>query len=124
MYEKPAPRLPVHKAFTWGEDAYQIKQREGREVYDTIILADSLDELIPQQDKEIMLSIRLLTPENRRMKYCTRLVKAKISRDPKKYRDILLVRSQRGLLFRGYWSIEVLEVQKGLQMVPCDGLVT
>lgn len=121
MYEKPARRLPVHKPFTWGEDAYEIKKRENRGVYDTIILDDSLDKILGQQDKELALSVRLLSPENRRLKYCYRLVRARISKDPKKYQDILLIRSQRGLLFPGNWSIEIIEMTKELQMVTPDG---
>lgn len=121
MYEKPARRLPVHKPFTWGEDAYEIKRKEKREVYDTIILDDSLDKMLGQQDREVGLSIRLLSPENRRLKYCCRLVKAKISKNLKKYRDILLIRSQRGLLFPENWSIEIIEMTKDLQMVTPEG---
>lgn len=117
MHERPNRRLAVHKGFSWGEDAYEIKQREGREVYDTIILDDSLDKLSQEQDKEVTFSIRLLAPENRRMKYCFRMVRARISKDPKRYPDILLIRSQRGLLFPGNWSIEILEMYKDLQWV-------
>ncbi|MBI1987303.1 MAG: phenylphosphate carboxylase subunit gamma [Nitrospinae bacterium] len=117
MHERPNRRLAVHKGFGWGEDAYEIKQREGREVYDTIILDDSLDKLLQEQEKEVTFSIRLLAPENRRMKYCFRMVKARISKDAKRYPDILLIRSQRGLLFPGNWSIEVLEMYKDLQWV-------
>lgn len=117
MHERPNRRLAVHKGFSWGEDTYQVKQREGREVYDTIILDDSPDKLLQEQDKEVTFSIRLLAPENRRLKYCFRMVRARISKDPKKYKDILFVRSQRGLLFPGHWSIEILEMYQDLQWV-------
>lgn len=117
MHERPNRRLAVHKGFSWGEDPHEVKKREGREVYDTIILDDSLDKLLAEQDKEVTFSIRLLAPENRRMKYCFRMVKANISKAPKKYKDILFVRSQRGLLFPGHWSIEILEMYKDLQWV-------
>ena len=117
MHERPTRRLAVHKGFNWGEDAHEVKKREGREVYDTIILDDSLDKLLGEQDQETTFSVRLLAPEDRRMKYCFRMVKAKISKDPRKYQDILFVRSQRGLLFPGNWSIEILEMTKDLQWV-------
>ena len=117
MHERPTRRLAVHKGFNWGEDAYEVKKREGREVYDTIILDDSVDKLLGEQDKETKFSVRLLAPEDRRTKYCFRMVKAKISQDPKKYKDILFVRSQRGLLFSGHWSVEILEMSKDLEWV-------
>lgn len=117
MHERPTRRLAVHKGFNWGEDAYEVKKKEGREVYDTIILDDSVDKLLREQDQETTFSVRLLAPEDRRMKYCFRMVKAKISKDPRKYKDILFVRSQRGLLFPGNWSVEILEMTKDLQWV-------
>jgi hypothetical protein len=125
MHERPNRRLAVHKGFNWGEDPYEVKKREKREVYDTIILDDSLEKLLHEQDREITFSIRLLAPENRRLKYCFRMVKARISKDPKKYKDILSVRSQRGLLFPGNWSIEILEMTKELQWVAhTSGVLT
>ena len=70
MHERPTNRLAIHKGFNWGEDTYEIKKRENREVYDTIILDDSLDNLLGEQDKEITFTVRLLAPEDRRTKYC------------------------------------------------------
>ena len=95
MYDKPARPMPCFKKLTWGDDTYAIKAREGKDVYDTIVLSDGLSELLSEQDREIDLSVRLLSPENRRLKYCTRLVKAKISSDAKKYGAVLQVRFQR-----------------------------
>lgn len=107
--------MAIHKGFNWGEDTYEIKKRENREVYDTIILDDSLDNLLGEQDKEITFTVRLLAPEDRRTKYCFRTVNARISRESEKYKDILFVRSQRGLLFPNSWSIEVMEMSQDLQ---------
>lgn len=120
MYERPAPRLEVHKKFTFGPDTYELKELEGRDVYDTIILADDISPLLPQQDQEITLAVRLLTPENRRMKYCTRVVRCRISSDPTKYSARLHVRYQRGLLHPEPWSIEILEVLPELLTVEAD----
>lgn len=118
MYEKPSRRLEVHKPFTYGDDAYAIKEREGREVYDTIIESDDLGSILAKVDLEGTHVVRLLSPENRRMKYCTRVVTAKVSSDPTKYRDRLHVRFQRGLLHPKPWSIEIAEIHEGMLMVP------
>lgn len=117
MYDKPGRPLPVFRKLTWGDDAYEIKSREHRDVFDTIVLTDGLGELLGSQDREIELPVRLLSPENRRLKYCTRLVKARISADPAKYKGILQVRFQRGLLHPAHWSIEVISEEEGLLQV-------
>lgn len=120
MYENPANRLEVHKAFTFGPEPYELKQRDDREVYDTIILSDKISEIEGQQDREMLVAIRLLTPENRRVKYCTRVVRALVSSDPTKYRDRLHIRYQRGLLHPKPWSIEIAEELPGLLTVEAD----
>jgi hypothetical protein len=120
MYERPANRLEVHKAFTFGADTLELKKAEGREVYDTIILADDTSTLAGQEDKEITLAIRLLTPETHRLKYCTRVVRCKVSSDPTKYRDRLHVRYQRGLLHPKPWSVEILREETGLLTIEAD----
>jgi hypothetical protein len=120
MYEKPANRLDVHKNYTFGPDTYELKQQEGREVYDVIILSDAIDEVITQQDQEISLAIRLLTPTDRKLKYCTRVVQCLISSDPTKYRDRLHVRYQRGLLHPKPWSIDIIKEGTGLMTLEAD----
>ncbi|MDO8724018.1 MAG: hypothetical protein Q7J31_17585 [Syntrophales bacterium] len=118
MYEKPSRRLEVHKPFTYGDDAYAIKEREGREVYDMIIEADDIGPILAKVDQKETHVVRLLSPENRRMKYCTRVVTAKVSSDPTKYRDRLHIRFQRGLLHPKPWSIEITKIQEGMLVVP------
>lgn len=117
MYERPSNRLSIHKGFTFGPDPYELKRMEGREVVDTIILADSIAEISKQQDQEILLAIRLLTPANRKLKYCTRVVLALISSDATKYPERLHVRYQRGLLHPEPWSIKIIEERPGLLTV-------
>ncbi len=114
MYERPANRLEVHKAYTLGPDVEELKKAEGRNVYDTIILADSIDFLRELEDQETTLAIRLLTPEDRRMKYCTRVVQCRVSGDPAKYSGRLHILFQRGLWHPKCWSIEVIAEQSGL----------
>lgn len=114
MYERPANRLAVHKAYTLGPDVEELKEAEGRNVYDTIILADSIDPLRELEDQEITLAIRLLTPEDRRMKYCTRVMQCRVSSDPAKYSGRLHILYQRGLWHPKSWSIEVIREQPGL----------
>ncbi len=120
MYEKPANRLDVHKKLTLGPDTYELKKQEGREVYDVIILSDNIDEFNSKQEQEITLAIRLLTPEDRKLKYCTRVVSARISSDPVKYRDRLHVRFQRGLLHPKPWSIDIIGELPGLLTMDAD----
>lgn len=120
MYEKPSNRLDVHKKFTFGPDPSELKKQEGREVYDVIILSDSIDELTTKQNQETTLAIRLLTPKDRKMRYCTRVVSAMISSDPTKYRDRLHVRYQRGLLHPKPWSIEIVKELEGLMTMEVD----
>lgn len=118
MYKRPGRRLDVHLPFTFGDDTYAIKEKEGRDVYDTIILSDTIDNLLTLQDKETILAVRVLTPENRRYKYCTRVVLTKISQDPTKYNDRLHVLYQRGLLHPKPWSIEIIREERGMLVVP------
>ena len=120
MYEKPANRLEAHKKYTFGPDTYELKKQEGRDVYDVIILSDSIDELVGQQDQEITLAVRLLTPENRKLKYCTRVVSARISNDPTRYSDRLHVLFQRGLLHPKPWSIDIIRELPGLLTIEAD----
>ena len=72
--------------------------------YDTF--CDNPDTL-PEGDTVIV--VRELTPDDRRQKYFTKYIKARISRDPKKYPDTLYLRWQRGIKNPQPWSIEVLE---------------
>lgn len=123
MYEKPSNRLDVHKNFTFGPDPNELKKQEGREVYDVIILSDSIDELTSKQNQEVTLAIRLLTPKDRKMRYCTRVVSAMISSDPTKYRDRLHVRFQRGLLHPKPWSIEIVKELEGLMTMEADSTI-
>lgn len=118
MYKRPGRRLEVHLPFTFGDDAYAIKEREGRDVYDTIILSDNLAPLLALQDKEAIHAVRLLTPDNRRYKYGTKVVLAKVSQDLTKYKDRLHVMYQRGLLHPKPWSIEIIREEKGMLVVP------
>lgn len=120
MYEKPANRLEAHKKFTFGPDTYELKKQEGRDVYDVIILSDTIDELVVKQEQEITLAVRLLTPENRRLKYCTRVVRARISSDPVKYSNRLHVLFQRGLLHPKPWSIDIIKEIPGLLTMEAD----
>lgn len=114
VYQKPANRLEVHKEYSLGVDAEKVKKTEGVNVYDTIILSDTLAPLIAQEDKEFTLAIHLLTPEDRRLKYCTRLVRAKVSSNPAKYKERLYILYQRGLMHPKPWSIDIIREEPGL----------
>ncbi|MDO8785291.1 MAG: hypothetical protein Q7J12_03650, partial [Syntrophales bacterium] len=58
-------------------------------------------------DGEVDIAIRELTPENRKKKYRTRYVRAKISKNPENMPDgdILRLRWQRGRLHPEIWAI-------------------
>ena len=73
-------------------------------VYDTF---NDEPEKIPQM-VEIDLTVRDLTPGNE--KYCSKYVKAMVSRDPEALPDgdELLIRYQRGGLFPEKWRIKIL----------------
>ncbi len=78
--------------------------------YDTFILTE-LEEFPEDQEMEII--VRDLTPEDRRYKYRSAYVLAKISKSESKYPDRLWVRLGRGQLQEKPWSIQIIkEVNK------------
>lgn len=118
MYERRPNKLAVHRDLAFAEiESYDLKAKEKRDVYDTFVLEDSLAPLQAVEDKVTTLAIRELTPADRRKKYKTTVVECLVSSDPKKYKDILQVRFQRGLLHPEPWSIEVKKRLPGLLVV-------
>lgn len=78
--------------------------------YDTFILTEL--EAFPE-DQEMEIIVRDLTPEDRRYKYRSAYVLAKISKSDSKYPDRLWVRLGRGQLQEKPWSIQIIkEVNK------------
>ncbi|MEJ2096349.1 MAG: phenylphosphate carboxylase subunit gamma [Deltaproteobacteria bacterium] len=77
-----------------------------RNEYDTFVLQDpaTFDE-----DQEVELIVRELTPEDRRRKYCSFFAKAKVSKSADSYADLLWVRLGRGQLLEKPWSIEIVK---------------
>ncbi|MBM4307955.1 MAG: phenylphosphate carboxylase subunit gamma [Deltaproteobacteria bacterium] len=81
-----------------------------QKVYDTFILKDL--SAVPE-DQEMELIIRDLSPEDRRYKYRSAYVLAKVSKSESKYPDRLWVRLGRGQLQEKPWSIKITkEVNK------------
>ncbi|MBM4323170.1 MAG: phenylphosphate carboxylase subunit gamma [Deltaproteobacteria bacterium] len=81
-----------------------------QKVYDTFILKDL--SAVPE-DQEMELIIRDLSPEDRRYKYRSAYVLAKVSKSESKYPDRLWVRLGRGQLQEKPWSIQIAkEVNK------------
>ena len=85
-------------------------------VYDTF---NDEPEKIPQM-VEIDLTVRDLTPGNE--KYCSKYVKAMVSRDPEALPDgdELLIRYQRGGLFPEKWRIKILKELGEYKVVKTD----
>jgi len=81
-----------------------------QKVYDTFILKDL--SAVPE-DQEMELIVRDLSPEDRRYKYRSAYVIAKVSKSESKYPDLLWVRLGRGQLQEKPWSIKITkEVNK------------
>jgi len=81
-----------------------------QKVYDTFILKDL--SAVPE-DQEMELIVRDLSPEDRRYKYRSAYVLAKVSKSESKYPDLLWVRLGRGQLQEKPWSIKITkEVNK------------
>jgi len=81
-----------------------------QKVYDTFILKDL--SAVPE-DQEMELIVRDLSPEDRRYKYRSAYVLAKVSKSESKYPDLLWVRLGRGQLQGKPWSIKITkEVNK------------
>lgn len=78
-----------------------------KQIYDTYVLT-GLDEVI--EDTVTEMVVRDMTPADRRYKYKGLYVNAKISKNPEKYSDQLLVRLGRGQLTDETWSIEISDV--------------
>lgn len=83
--------------------------------YDTFILSD-LASL--QEDREMELIIRELTPPDIRYKYRSAYVSAMISRSESKYPDQLWIRLGRGQLQEKPWSIKILKELNKLPKEP------
>lgn len=63
-----------------------------------------------KEDTELVLFVRDLTPKDIHKKYFTKKVKALVSSDPKKYKDSLSIRFNRGGgLYPETWSIDTIE---------------
>jgi len=78
--------------------------------YDTFILKE-LD-LVPE-DQEMEMIVRELNPPDRRYKYRSLFVLAKVSKSESKYPDRLWVRLGKGQLQEKPWSIQLIkEVNK------------
>jgi phenylphosphate carboxylase gamma subunit len=78
--------------------------------YDTFILTDL--SAVPE-DQEMEIIVRDLTPPDRRYKYRSAYVLAKVSKSESKYPDRLWVRLGRGQLQEKPWSIQIIkEVNK------------
>ena len=77
-----------------------------RQTYDTFVLSD-LNDVV--EDEVTQVVIRDLTPADRRYKYRSFYVNAKISKNAERYPDALQVRLGRGQLTDETWSIEVSE---------------
>ncbi len=81
--------------------------------WDTFIEKDFAD---MEEDVEKVVVIRDLTPGKR--KYRSTYAKVKVSKDPKKYPELLRVRLGRGQLVESPCSMEILEfvnvIPKGL----------
>ena len=82
----------------------------GKKEYDTFILKE-LD-LVPE-DQEMEMIVRELNPPDRRCKYRSLYVLAKVSKSESKYTDRLWVRLGKGQLQEKPWSIQLIkEVNK------------
>jgi phenylphosphate carboxylase gamma subunit len=81
-----------------------------QKVYDTFVLKDLSS--VPE-DQEMEFIVRDLSPEDRRYKYRSAYVLAKVSKSESKYPDRLWVRLGRGQLQEKPWSIKIIkEVNK------------
>jgi len=74
--------------------------------YDTFILSDPA---LLQEDREMELIVRDLTPLDIRYKYRSAYVSAMISKSESKYPDRLWIRLGRGQLQEKPWSIKILK---------------
>lgn len=78
--------------------------------YDTFILMDP--SAVPE-DQEMEIILRDLTPEDRRYKYRSAYVLAKVSKSESKYPNRLWIRLGRGQLQEKPWSVQILrEINK------------
>jgi len=78
--------------------------------YDTYVLTDLS---LVQEDKEVEMILRELTPSDRRYKYRGFFASAMVSKDESKYPDKLWVRLGRGQLQEKPWSVKIVkEVNK------------
>jgi hypothetical protein len=78
--------------------------------YDTYVLTDLS---LVQEDKEMEMILRELTPSDRRYKYRGFFASAMVSRNESKYPDKLWVRLGRGQLQEKPWSVKIIkEVNK------------
>lgn len=75
--------------------------------YDTFV--DDLPQF--PTEGEVSLVVRELTPEDRKKRYLTRYVRAKVSNDPDSMPegDVLWLRRHMGMLQPKPWSIQILE---------------
>jgi hypothetical protein len=78
-----------------------MTQRE----YDTFLLSDPA---LLQEDCEVEIIVRDLTPPDIRYKYRSAYVSAMISKSESKYPDRLWIRLGRGQLQEKPWSIKIL----------------
>ena len=74
--------------------------------YDTFILSDPAS---LQEDREMELIVRDLTPPDRRYKYRSAYVSAMISKSELKYPDRLWIRLGRGQLQEKPWSVKIIK---------------
>jgi len=74
--------------------------------YDTFILSDPA---LIQEDRQMELIVRELTPPDIRYKYRSAYVSAMISKSESKYPDRLWIRLGRGQLQEKPWSIKILK---------------
>jgi hypothetical protein len=74
--------------------------------YDTFILTDLA---LLQEDQEMELIVRELTPPDIKYKYRGAYVSAMVSKSESKYPDRLWIRLGRGQLQEKPWSIKILK---------------
>lgn len=77
-----------------------------RKEYDTFLLQDP--STFPD-DREAEIIVRDLNPADRRDKYRSFFAKARISKSPDVYPDVLRLRLGRGQLLPYSWSVKILE---------------
>jgi phenylphosphate carboxylase gamma subunit len=77
-----------------------------RKEYDTFILTDPA---MVNEDKEMELIVRELTPKDRRYKYRSFYALALLSKSETKYPDQLWIRLGRGQLQEKPWSIKIIK---------------